>query len=151
MQGNIEKLSTSKLESFKADMWLLAPPCQPYTRRGLQKDAADDRASSFMKLLSKLPEMQASTTLYYMTLWSMANFHAFVYLFGNTVWLVPTFAQVSGCRMLSLKLCMLMLCQSRTQQPTANSYAFSKTVLATQPFEIHRCAPQHPFGHAGTP
>lgn len=59
LQGNIEKLSSSKLDSYKADMWLLAPPCQPYTRRGLQKDADDWRASSFMKLLSKLSEMQA--------------------------------------------------------------------------------------------
>ena len=58
MQGNIEKLSVKQLDSYAADMWLLAPPCQPYTRRGLQKDAEDWRASSFMKLLHKLPQMQ---------------------------------------------------------------------------------------------
>lgn len=57
-QGNIEKLSVQQLEAYAADMWLLAPPCQPYTRRGLQKDAEDWRASSFMKLLQKLPQMQ---------------------------------------------------------------------------------------------
>lgn len=58
-QGNIEKLSVKQLEDYKADVWLLAPPCQPYTRRGLQKDADDWRASSFMTLLLKLPQMQA--------------------------------------------------------------------------------------------
>ncbi|KAL0022632.1 hypothetical protein WJX77_012018 [Trebouxia sp. C0004] len=58
-QGNIEKLSVKQLEVYKADMWLLAPPCQPYTRRGLQKDADDWRASSFITLLVKLPQMQA--------------------------------------------------------------------------------------------
>ncbi|KAL0046320.1 hypothetical protein WJX82_009131 [Trebouxia sp. C0006] len=58
-QGNIEKLSVKQLEAYKADMWLLAPPCQPYTRRGLQKDADDWRATSFMTLLLKLPQMQA--------------------------------------------------------------------------------------------
>ncbi|KAA6416694.1 MAG: tRNA (cytosine(38)-C(5))-methyltransferase-like [Trebouxia sp. A1-2] len=58
IQGNIEKLSVKQLEAYKADMWLLAPPCQPYTRRGLQKDADDWRASSFMTLLLKLPQMQ---------------------------------------------------------------------------------------------
>lgn len=57
-QGNIEKVSVSRLESYKADLWLLAPPCQPYTRRGLQKDADDWRASSFMQLLSKLPQLE---------------------------------------------------------------------------------------------
>ncbi len=58
IQGNIEKLSVKQLEAYKADLWLLAPPCQPYTRRGLQKDADDWRASSFMSLLTKLPQMQ---------------------------------------------------------------------------------------------
>ena len=58
-QGNIEKLSVKQLESYEAGVWLLAPPCQPYTRRGLQKDADDWRASSFMTLLLKLPQMQA--------------------------------------------------------------------------------------------
>lgn len=58
LQGNIEKLSVEQLDAYKADLWLLAPPCQPYTRRGLQKDADDWRASSFMKLLLKLPQMQ---------------------------------------------------------------------------------------------
>ena len=57
-QGNIEKLSVRQLEAYRADVWLLAPPCQPYTRRGLQKDADDWRASSFMTLLLKLPQMQ---------------------------------------------------------------------------------------------
>jgi len=60
IQGNIEKLSVKQLEAYKADMWLLAPPCQPYTRRGLQKDADDWRAGSFMTLLLKLPQMQVT-------------------------------------------------------------------------------------------
>lgn len=60
LQGNIEKLSVKQLEAYKADMWLLAPPCQPYTRRGLQKDADDWRANSFMTLLLKIPQMQVT-------------------------------------------------------------------------------------------
>ena len=58
LQGNVEKLSVKQLESYRADMWLLAPPCQPYTRRGLQKGADDWRASSFMQLLLTLAQMQ---------------------------------------------------------------------------------------------
>lgn len=64
LQGNIEKLSVEQLEAYNADLWLLAPPCQPYTLRGLQKDADDWRASSFMKLLLKLPHMQVCTGLH---------------------------------------------------------------------------------------
>ncbi len=60
IHGNIEKLSVKQLEAYKADVWLLAPPCQPYTRRGLQKDADDWRAGSFMTLLLKLPQMQVT-------------------------------------------------------------------------------------------
>ncbi|KAI5075482.1 hypothetical protein GOP47_0009558 [Adiantum capillus-veneris] len=54
-QGNIQHLTIKKLDGYDADAWLLSPPCQPYTRQGLQKDADDLRASSFLKLLEILP------------------------------------------------------------------------------------------------
>lgn len=50
-QGNIQSLTAAQLDKFRANAWLLSPPCQPYTRQGLQKDAEDARASSFMKIL----------------------------------------------------------------------------------------------------
>jgi site-specific DNA-cytosine methylase len=34
-----------------ADLWWLSPPCTPFTRRGKQKDAADQRARSFLRLI----------------------------------------------------------------------------------------------------
>eukprot|EP00250_Pteridium_aquilinum_P034079 c7002_g1_i1 orf=104-1327(+) len=61
-QGNIQHLSMHKLDSYEADAWLLSPPCQPYTRQGLQKDAEDSRASSFLKLLEMLPVMSKPPT-----------------------------------------------------------------------------------------
>ncbi|KAI7989949.1 tRNA (cytosine(38)-C(5))-methyltransferase 2 [Camellia lanceoleosa] len=42
--------------SYRAHAWLLSPPCQPYTRQGLQKGSADARASSFLKILELIPE-----------------------------------------------------------------------------------------------
>ncbi|KAH7430410.1 hypothetical protein KP509_09G097100 [Ceratopteris richardii] len=54
-QGNIQHLTVRKLDSYEADAWLLSPPCQPYTRQGMQKDAEDSRAASFLKLLEMLP------------------------------------------------------------------------------------------------
>ena len=39
-------------------MWLLSPPCQPYTRQGLRKDSEDPRARSFLRLLQTLAQMR---------------------------------------------------------------------------------------------
>ncbi|XP_057959292.1 tRNA (cytosine(38)-C(5))-methyltransferase 2 isoform X2 [Malania oleifera] len=54
-QGNIQSLSAAELDRYRAHAWLLSPPCQPYTRQGLQKDSGDARASSFLKLLELIP------------------------------------------------------------------------------------------------
>ncbi|GER45137.1 DNA (Cytosine-5)-methyltransferase [Striga asiatica] len=55
-QGNIQTLSAADLDSYGADAWLLSPPCQPYTRQGLQKGSSDARASSFLKILELIPQ-----------------------------------------------------------------------------------------------
>ncbi|KAK6116862.1 hypothetical protein DH2020_049392 [Rehmannia glutinosa] len=55
-QGNIQTLSAVDLDNYEADVWLLSPPCQPYTRQGLQKGSSDARASSFLKILELIPE-----------------------------------------------------------------------------------------------
>ncbi|XP_020521337.1 tRNA (cytosine(38)-C(5))-methyltransferase isoform X1 [Amborella trichopoda] len=54
-QGNIQCLSAVELDKFAAHAWLMSPPCQPYTRQGLQKDADDARASSFLEILKQIP------------------------------------------------------------------------------------------------
>lgn len=60
-QGNIGALSGKLLDGFAADLWLLAPPCQPYTRRGHKRAAEDPRASSFLHLLCLLPQLRVRT------------------------------------------------------------------------------------------
>ncbi|KAL1827825.1 tRNA (cytosine(38)-C(5))-methyltransferase 2 [Daucus carota subsp. sativus] len=55
-QGNIQNLSAADLDSYKANVWLLSPPCQPYTRQGLQKHSGDARASSFLKIIDLIPQ-----------------------------------------------------------------------------------------------
>ncbi|XP_019179462.1 PREDICTED: tRNA (cytosine(38)-C(5))-methyltransferase [Ipomoea nil] len=55
-QGNIQTLSAADIDGYKADAWLLSPPCQPYTRQGLQKGSKDARASSFLKILELIPD-----------------------------------------------------------------------------------------------
>ncbi|KAF2951148.1 tRNA (cytosine(38)-C(5))-methyltransferase 2 isoform X3 [Oryza sativa Japonica Group] len=56
-QGNIQTLTASDLDKYKAQAWLLSPPCQPYTRQGLQKHSADARAFSFIKILNLMKNM----------------------------------------------------------------------------------------------
>lgn len=53
LQNNIERIPKSQLDEYGAYIWMLAPPCQPYTRQGLKKDAGDARAKSFMALLAQ--------------------------------------------------------------------------------------------------
>ncbi|XP_015572462.2 tRNA (cytosine(38)-C(5))-methyltransferase 2 isoform X1 [Ricinus communis] len=54
-QGNIQSLTAADLDSYAAHAWLLSPPCQPYTRQGLQKHSGDARAFSFLKILELIP------------------------------------------------------------------------------------------------
>ncbi|BDA49241.1 probable tRNA (cytosine(38)-C(5))-methyltransferase [Coccomyxa sp. Obi] len=57
-QGNLEGVPASVLDGFKAHLWMMAPPCQPFTRRGLQQDINDPRSASFLKLIGLLPTLQ---------------------------------------------------------------------------------------------
>ncbi|GJX37650.1 tRNA (cytosine(38)-C(5))-methyltransferase [Tanacetum coccineum] len=56
-QGNIQTLTAADLDRYRANVWLLSPPCQPYTRQGLQKQSADARASSFLTILEIIPQL----------------------------------------------------------------------------------------------
>ncbi|KAK9105002.1 hypothetical protein Scep_021846 [Stephania cephalantha] len=58
-QGNIQSLTAAVLDNYGAHAWLLSPPCQPYTRQGLQKDSNDARASSFLKILDLITQMSS--------------------------------------------------------------------------------------------
>ncbi|CAE8603167.1 unnamed protein product, partial [Polarella glacialis] len=41
-----------------SDLWLLSPPCQPYTRLGRQQDVGDKRASPLLHLTEMLPKLR---------------------------------------------------------------------------------------------
>ncbi|KAJ3670878.1 hypothetical protein LUZ60_008304 [Juncus effusus] len=56
-QGNIQTLTAKELDKYRAHAWLLSPPCQPYTRQGLQKHSGDARAVSFIKILETIQNM----------------------------------------------------------------------------------------------
>lgn len=48
---DIKGLKASFLDSLNANMWLLSPPCQPYSRRGKKRDVDDPRALGFLHLI----------------------------------------------------------------------------------------------------
>ncbi|XP_018419524.1 PREDICTED: tRNA (cytosine(38)-C(5))-methyltransferase [Nanorana parkeri] len=55
---SIEGIPLKELDSLSFDMILMSPPCQPFTRIGLQGDVSDPRAKSFLYLLEVLPRLQ---------------------------------------------------------------------------------------------
>ena len=58
LKRNIDSLPYTYFSSFAATLWLLSPPCQPYTRTGLQKGCADERAKSFLHIMDALESME---------------------------------------------------------------------------------------------
>ena len=51
---DLATLSPDAFARWAADLWWLSPPCQPYTRRGLQRDVEDPRAAGLLSLLPKI-------------------------------------------------------------------------------------------------
>ncbi len=48
----------AKFDKLNANLWLMSPPCQPFTRQGHQKDVNDGRSQSFLRLIDILPELK---------------------------------------------------------------------------------------------
>lgn len=53
----LDSISTRDLARFRADLWWLSPPCQPFTRRGLRRDDEDPRSRSLLALLDRIEEL----------------------------------------------------------------------------------------------
>ena len=50
----IDSIAAADLARWRADLWWLSPPCQPFTRRGLGRDDADPRSASLLHLIELL-------------------------------------------------------------------------------------------------
>lgn len=50
----LTRLTVEEFDSFNADVVLLSPPCQPFTRVGRQRDVSDPRSQSLLHILSLL-------------------------------------------------------------------------------------------------
>ncbi|NXL83132.1 TRDMT methyltransferase, partial [Alectura lathami] len=54
----IEGITLKDFDRLSFDMILMSPPCQPFTRIGLQGDVSDPRTKSFLYILDILPRLQ---------------------------------------------------------------------------------------------
>jgi len=54
---SIDKLPNEAFEG--ADLWLLSPPCQPFTRTGKRMDIKDSRNAALLRILDALPSLTA--------------------------------------------------------------------------------------------
>ncbi|KAJ1945244.1 hypothetical protein FBU59_002369 [Linderina macrospora] len=72
MQRSIESLPMSLFEGLKSELWTMSPPCQPYTRQGLQKGSEDARAKSFLFIIDLLERVQRKPT--YLLVENVAGF-----------------------------------------------------------------------------
>ncbi|KAI9330100.1 S-adenosyl-L-methionine-dependent methyltransferase [Obelidium mucronatum] len=53
-------LSAKDIDKFgEVDLWLLSPPCQPFTSGGKALDEKDDRSKPLLRLLELLPEIKS--------------------------------------------------------------------------------------------
>ncbi|OAD55742.1 tRNA (cytosine-5-)-methyltransferase [Eufriesea mexicana] len=71
MNCNIQSLSAQEINNLNINTILMSPPCQPYTRVGLQKDILDNRSSSLLHVLSLIPQIK---TLKYILLENVKGF-----------------------------------------------------------------------------
>jgi site-specific DNA-cytosine methylase len=54
----IESLAAADLRGYKADVWWMSPPCQPFTRRGRYRDDRDPRTRAVLNLLEPLAQIK---------------------------------------------------------------------------------------------
>jgi hypothetical protein len=59
---DIRSLTAAQLDAHRAWLWLLSPPCQPYTRLGKRRDHEDPRATALLHLITVLPKMSHPPT-----------------------------------------------------------------------------------------
>lgn len=56
--NSLSAIPSTRFDKLNANLWLMSPPCQPFTRQGAQKDTTDGRSQSFLRLIDILPELK---------------------------------------------------------------------------------------------
>jgi tRNA (cytosine38-C5)-methyltransferase len=56
--SGIDCLTPEMIEPFRANVWLMSPPCQPFVRGGKHLDTDDGRSKGLLNLIAILPKLQ---------------------------------------------------------------------------------------------
>ena len=62
LNRNICGMTAAEMDSFIPDVFIMCPPCQPFTRQGHRRDDLDRRTDSFFHLMQVLTEMHCPPT-----------------------------------------------------------------------------------------
>ena len=73
LNKNIQSLCIEEIRKFNIDTILMSPPCQPFTRVGLKKDAKDNRSISLFYVLELIPQIE---TLNYILVENVKGFES---------------------------------------------------------------------------
>ena len=57
IERDLSTVTARELQDFNANLFLMSPPCQPYTRQGHRRGSEDARAKSFLNLIEQLSRM----------------------------------------------------------------------------------------------
>lgn len=63
LNRNIQSLTPTFINNLGVSTILMSPPCQPFTRNGIQGDISDDRTKSFLHILLILPQLNVDRIL----------------------------------------------------------------------------------------
>lgn len=56
----LQSLADSEFVELAAELWWLSPPCQPYTRRGMQRDMDDRRSAGLLHAIQLIDRVRPS-------------------------------------------------------------------------------------------
>jgi tRNA (cytosine38-C5)-methyltransferase len=70
----IETLTLQQLLSYNAQIWFMSPPCQPFSRAGVQKDDADPRCKAFLHIINLLTQLSFQQRPLYIFLENVCGF-----------------------------------------------------------------------------
>ena len=69
---SIDVLTVNEVERLKANLWLMSPPCQPFTRGGKNLDSDDNRSKALLNLINILENLKNKPE--YILLENVVNF-----------------------------------------------------------------------------
>lgn len=72
---DITHIKLDKFKSFKANTWVLSPPCQPYTTLGKQLDSKDNRSSALHHICDVIIELPVEKRPKYICLENVPGFY----------------------------------------------------------------------------